>query len=625
MPRFLHADAIEGLVSFENKIKNAMAQFNTSGWVTYADAATTSPADGTGGSPNITWTRSTSSPLAGPAHFLWTKDANNRQGQGVSYDFSIDSSDQTKIINITFEWSLLSGTYSNGTAVSSTIDSDLTVWVYDVTNASVIQLPNFKLNQGVIGHKAVFGSSFQAASNSTSYRLIIHTSTTSASAYTVAFDSFMVARRVPSVVSNSIAIAQAKGDVPSTTAGNILVWPTVVFDPMGLYNASTGRFTAPRAGYCRVSGIVASGNPAVNMAVYVNGIARTVGGYTDSNGEGHFDAVVKVNAGDLVDLRPPVATLNPADSEDSITFEMLPGQETIILGAEAARTVAMRAVGNTVTGTIGTTFAGSTTINLGTVDIDTHGGYSNGAYTVPVPGIYQIDAQILMASTEANNNVLGLSLARNGNENLTAVERQQNASLTNTPIQISCIIQCVAGDVLTLRLFTNATGPTFDASNVNNWFSVARIAGPEAIGASEQVSAKYNSTSNSVTNGQTLIFTSRDWDTHSAYNTSTGIFTVPVAGKYRIAAHFVGGANQSAVATDFVLLRADKNSGAQQYDMGSQEWQASVSMTPLLGGMTTMQCNAGDTLKVVLVNSFGASIAGNNQPTNTWVEFIKEN
>jgi hypothetical protein len=72
-----------------NFINNPDGEDGAFGWVAYADAAGTSPVDATGGAPGITITRSTSSPLDGAASLKITKDAVNRQGEGVSYDFTV--------------------------------------------------------------------------------------------------------------------------------------------------------------------------------------------------------------------------------------------------------------------------------------------------------------------------------------------------------------------------------------------------------------------------------------------------------------------------------------------------------------------------------------------------------
>lgn len=171
----------------KNYILNSDAEVDVQGWSAYADAAGSSPVDGTGGSPTTTWTRGTSSPLRGAGSFLLTKDAANRQGEGAGCAFTIDSASQARVMQIGFDYSISSGTYA---------DADVTVWVYDVTNSTLIQPAPYKI-LNVVGNTR-FLATFQTASNSTSYRLILHVSSTSASAYTIKADNFYVGEQITS-------------------------------------------------------------------------------------------------------------------------------------------------------------------------------------------------------------------------------------------------------------------------------------------------------------------------------------------------------------------------------------------------------------------------------------------
>jgi hypothetical protein len=161
-----------------NYVLNPDAEENTLGWATYADAAGVAPVDGTGGSPNVTFTRSTSSPLRGTASFLFTKDAANRQGQGASYDFTIASADASKTLQISFDFENTGASYAAG---------DLRAYIYDVTNAVLIT----PAVVSIAAAKFQFQTTF-VASTSTSYRLILHVASTNASAYTAKFDNVVV-------------------------------------------------------------------------------------------------------------------------------------------------------------------------------------------------------------------------------------------------------------------------------------------------------------------------------------------------------------------------------------------------------------------------------------------------
>lgn len=134
---------------------------------------------GTGGI-NVTLTRNTSSPLRNEADFLFTKDAANRQGQGVSYDFTIDKADINKQLSISFD-------YLGSAAFVTGANSDIQVFIYDITNASLIPLSN----QALLITQGFFAAKFQASS-SQSYRLIFHIATTNASAYTLEYTNVEV-------------------------------------------------------------------------------------------------------------------------------------------------------------------------------------------------------------------------------------------------------------------------------------------------------------------------------------------------------------------------------------------------------------------------------------------------
>jgi hypothetical protein len=147
----------------KNYITNSTFDVDTTGYATYADGAAT-PVDGTGGSPTLTLTASTSSPLRGAKSGLITAGA---LGNGVSFDFSIDAADKGKTLAISFDYAIASGTMVTG---------DYTVYVYDVTNSQMIQPYGYQIPSVSQG---TFLATFPTNSNSTSYRLIINQSVSS--------------------------------------------------------------------------------------------------------------------------------------------------------------------------------------------------------------------------------------------------------------------------------------------------------------------------------------------------------------------------------------------------------------------------------------------------------------
>lgn len=194
-----------------NKIGNNEAIIDTSGWTTYADAAGTTPVDCTGGSPTLTWTRNTSSPLRGSADFLATKDAANRQGEGVAYAFSIDSADTSKPISIAFD--------VKGSANYAA--NDMAVYIYDVTNGVLINPASPNIAQSSYRYQSTF-----LASTSTSYRLCLHVASTNATAYTVQYDNFVVGPNLPALgvpvdarnISSLMGYSAGFGTIPNSFA-----------------------------------------------------------------------------------------------------------------------------------------------------------------------------------------------------------------------------------------------------------------------------------------------------------------------------------------------------------------------------------------------------------------------
>lgn len=172
------------------------------GWVAYADVAATTPVDGSGGSPsaNVTFLASTTSPLRGTTSAIFTKDAINRQGTGYSYAFTIASPDKSTKCQTTFELDC-SANYVAG---------DIGLYLYDVTNSVLITPSTASLPKVTTGK---FQVTFDTTT-SVSYRLILHIASTSALAYTVKFDSFVLNS---GVVVQGAAVSEATSFVPTGT------------------------------------------------------------------------------------------------------------------------------------------------------------------------------------------------------------------------------------------------------------------------------------------------------------------------------------------------------------------------------------------------------------------------
>ena len=201
-----------------NYNSNPNAETSTSGYITYIDAPAATPVDGTGGTSNLAFTRTivAAEIIRGTASFKLSKDAVDRQGEGVSFDFAIDQADENKLLKFEFEYQTSSGYASD----------DIAVFIYDVDNA-IMMTPSNNLVSKTATATTVNRHSVQwASSDSTNYRAIIHIASTSAVAYTMQFDNVIVG---PGKILSTPVITGWEAFTPSIT------WTTNIDTNIGQY------------------------------------------------------------------------------------------------------------------------------------------------------------------------------------------------------------------------------------------------------------------------------------------------------------------------------------------------------------------------------------------------------
>jgi hypothetical protein len=159
---------------------NANAELTVGSWVAYADAAATAPVDMTGGSPNTTITRNTSSPMNGVADFKVTVTTGaSRQGEGVSCLVYIPPAYQGKTLQFTAPFA------TTGTI----LEDDFRIYAYDVTNSELITPFTYSK---ILGANGTIGASITPKSTCAQLRVGIHIARTSTGAATINFDDVYV-------------------------------------------------------------------------------------------------------------------------------------------------------------------------------------------------------------------------------------------------------------------------------------------------------------------------------------------------------------------------------------------------------------------------------------------------
>jgi hypothetical protein len=536
-----------------NLITNGDGEGGTTGWATYADAAGTRPVDGTGGSPNVTWTTSATTPLYGVNSFLFTKDAANRQGQGVSYAFTVQPAHQAKVLNISFDYIVSSGTFVAGT---SSTDSDIIAYIYDVTNGQLIEPSSIKLLSNSSSIADRFNATFQTSATGTSYRLILHCASTSASAYVVKFDNIQVS---PSNYSYGTPITDWQSYTPTTQGfGTITnaefywrrVGSNIELDckwTNGTTAASEARIGLP-SGFTSIAftqGIRQAGNfvifantttakviPLIESSVtYVTfGNQDGASGFTKINGN------VAFSSSNLVSFKATIPCVGLSSS-----VQMSDQQDTRVVDF-----MGYVASNQSITSM-------TTNINL-TAYRDSHGAWNGSQFTVPVAGDYLIGCNIPWTTSPSHSTYVFL----NGS---SSFELGHSASTDTT--RGTCLLHNLkVGDIISFRDGTLTTSANTDK---RTW--ITRIAGPNQIAASETIAASYYcSTNQAATSSAPFNFDTKEYDSHGAVTTGVNWkFTAPSAGLYEVLGYI-----EKVTAT---------TSGFDIYKKGSLYKRASASLS----------------------------------------------
>ena len=612
-----------------NYILNPSAEVNTTGWATYADAAGASPVDGTGGSPNVTWTRSTTTPLRGVADFNFAKDAANRQGQGVSYDFTIDEADKAKVLTVSFDYEVLTGTYADG---------DLTVYLIADPSGTpvVIQPAGYTVLSATSGTTMKQIATFQTQATGTSYRLCFHVASSSASAYTLAVDNVVVGPQTqlygapitdwvaftptvkgvttdpnlgtgPSLAgryrrigdSMEVAIQITLGTTPS--AGSGLYYFPLPTDAKVDTTKCLTTSAAGRSAYGIASMALTGGASYQQCRVqgYLNG-SELVIGIIDSSGVFLGSGTASFNMGSASN-RYGLRFIVPIQGWSS-TVQMSNDTDTRVVAFNAGKTAAQNV-------TLLNTFE---TILFDANVVDTHGTYnsSTGTYTIPVSGYYHLYLGLIIQGATAGDNIYSRITYTGG-----VITKIWSAAGTGSfPLESSGVVYLNAGDSVRAT-FKNATairGNIIAGAGDYNIFSIRRLSGPATIAASESVNAAftYAATASPLPNGtsnlsSTYLTYSKLWDSHGIFSPSAGSVTIPISGKFQISAMLEFAAN--ATGSRYLII-SQTGSVSRTVTLGGQT-NCTASNVANTFGTAQFNCLAGDVLQFQASQTSGVSLA----------------
>lgn len=584
----LPADIVEGQDSAKSWIKNSHFEKNVNSVSSYSDSAGTSPVDGTGGSSTITCTRTTSSPISGDGSLLITKDAANRQGQGCSIPFTIDRGDRATMQAIVLPYEVASGTFAAGT---DTTNSDLVMWVYDITNSVLIPVQG--TGRFYSNTADYFFGYFQTNSNSTSYRLIFHQALTGTSAYTLKVDNVKVFK-------SKFALGTPISDFQSCTFTGAWVSNTTytcrsrrVGDSKE-YDGLVATSGAPTSASLTVT--LPSGDVIDTAKISSTGNKKIGSGTISDTGTDEYDVgvfyssttavtlrVLKKSAGnDYIDY-PQVTQAVPMTwaNTDYVNFKFsvpIVGLSSSTQISDGFSTAEVSFVANVST-TAATT---SAPFVYTTVVTNKGGGYSSstGKFTAPSSGTYFFKVTSYTGST-LSEPICYL--------NGTSYSRGPAQKDSSTPSIGTCIASMTAGDTMEIRPSGSATAA--GDLTLNN-FSGFKIGSSQTVSMDTAYCALYTGTpTGTLANAlNKATVPTKVSDTHNAY--SSGDYTVSSSGFYSITAQTTQSAtyaNGSAAVTSIAINGTSSYIGIESaFAAGATTLSPHVSVhgVPLVAGQT---------------------------------------
>ena len=457
---------------------------------------------------------------------------------------------------VSFSFTIPSG---SGSGVSCTwnILSSLRVYIIanPTTNPTIIEPVNTGLQLGIANQKVKHIASFQTNNSGNSYRMVIHITEPGILPYTVDFANFKIWEQQQSL--GAVITDWQSYNAIDTPDLNTLpttrefewrrVGSNVQIRGRGITNSSS--FPAVLAKILIPNGLKFNAMPSMSGDAY-NGrfvVGRVNQASSGSTTKNYNLMAVKDTAGNLNNSYLYITPNNDGGGSPSFDQQnwgnLFGYNSTLIFEAEFpivgwGSNVAMssdtgdgRVVACLYNGTASATIDSTNGIRFNTLVKDTHASYtsSNGEFTAPVEGYYTY----LISGAITTSSFRELFVYVNGSIVQSGGGITTNAATSFAPC--SGMIYLLAGQKLTFRLL-NPNSDTI-SGKTNASLAIYRIsAGSQQIAATETVACRYEKTdgANVLSTATDMIYNIRTRDTHSAYNTTNGEYTVPISGYYQI-------------------------------------------------------------------------------------------
>lgn len=608
--------ADEDFVVVKNLFPNPKAEGTSPSWLAYKDAAGLVPVDGVNGSPTLSCSLSSSSPLEGTKSFLITKPASNVQGEGCAHDLKVlEETHKAKVLQVSFEYKIASGTYT---------DDTLKLYAYDIDNAQLFELaPTFIKNSSLT---EPYKATFQTSLTGTKYRLIWHYAGTDTVATSIKVDNIRVSTQL--ITTGSFAT-----DWQTYTTGCSGTWTTnttyecksrIVGDSMEFQIKATltgapnaVQFAANLPVSIDSSKVVANFGAVGNSTFQDSGVASYMGGIqilgttiypytsqTPSNGVTTTIPFTWGNADSLtLDFRVPVVgkTANTVLSSEYTS-------QNIVVGLSGGSTAGTNNTSLKVTGAA---------VNSASRDSLGAWSTSNNRYDIKVSGFYEFFASGYFVPTGGATDSFNIITLYKNNAVLLDLARRDTKGTENQTISVwiagnSFPVYLAAGDYV--EFYANQNSGVTRAFN-GSYFGIKKVdSGATQVASSETVSAGYSSAAGQsiADNGSLALLSTKDWDDTSAVLSS--VFRAPNPGTYQACGTFTFVANGSGIRN----LKLYKNGSV--YKSGTSIL-GSASNNLTISNCFDAKLLTGETLQFFVFQNIGVALSLTPNASENWVTY----
>ncbi len=586
------------------------------------DATAYPPTTYTGGTVTATLARTTSSPLQGSGSALFTPGG---QYDSFAEIFTIDRADFARMMAIKVDYEI--GTYASYTdgdlklAIICASDSGFT------TDVQVIQPAGHSILKvaGQETHIATFQSHV-----SNLYYKCAFIQTTASTGYTFKYDNFRVGPQsvaygcpVNDPVEASSAIVNNFGTitVPKINyqrVGNFLI---VEGEFRPGTPGSTASISLPTGaidpqwygtlGMSRVGEFEAVDSTASNVFFSQDGSTAAINGYMFFDGSDTSKVYFSLKATAVTFNKINASSIVSATSAVRFSFKVaIAGWSSSVLMSDSAdtRVVAAHYYGSPPTGTLNASY---NTASFATKVADTHAAFDGSTYTIKVPGVYDLSAQVRVSATFSAGNEVGIQFYKNNTTEFKTRVVKLYGAAGNVWADVTALgVPLVAGDTIKVRVATDGTTPSYASNADQNWFSIAMRSGPAQIAASETIAARYYGSTTATTPGSdsTCVYPTKDFDTHGGMNSGTGIYTVQSPGKYMVDCKMYLGSITPTSAGGVLFLSINK-SGTDYY-RAVRSAASTSAQTFQIETSGLLSLVAGDTIYCHITNTLGNTATG---------------